>query len=177
MSRKDNIGLIHIYCGDGKGKTTAAAGLAIRCAGGGGRVLFYQFLKGSGSGERKILNRTNGVTVVPVPDNLKFVWNMNDAEKEQMRNYYSQKFEAICAAVSDYDMLILDEIIPALKYDFVSIDRLMRFLREKPAGLEMVLTGREPDERLVELADYVTEMRKIKHPYDRGIGMRRYIEA
>lgn len=177
MSRSDNIGLVHIYCGDGKGKTTAAVGLAVRCAGGGGKVMFCQFLKGSGSGEREALNRIDGITVVPVPERIAFVWNMSESEKERTRAYYNDKFEAVCTAVSDYDMLILDEIIPALKYDFVSIDRLIGFLKEKPAGLEVVLTGREPDERLVEMADYVTEMRKIKHPYDRGVVMRQYIEA
>lgn len=176
MSRIDDIGLVHIYCGDGKGKTTAAVGLAVRCAGGGGKVMFCQFLKGSSSGERAALNKIDGINIVPVPDQIKFVWNMSDSEKEQTRAYYSDKFEAICEAVSDYDMLILDEIIPALRYDFVSIERLIRFLKEKPAGLEVILTGREPDERLLELADYVTEMRKLKHPYDKGISMRNYIE-
>ncbi len=176
MSRIDNVGLVHIYCGDGKGKTTAAAGLAVRCAGGGGKVMFCQFLKGDSSGERAALNKIDGINVVPVPEQIKFVWNMSEEERESAREYYSDKFEAVCAAAQDYDMMILDEMIPALRYDFVSIERLIRFLNEKPVGLEVVLTGREPDERLVELADYVTEMRKLKHPYDKGINMRKYIE-
>lgn len=177
MSRKDNIGLVHIYCGDGKGKTTASVGQAVRCAGGGGKVLFFQFLKGNGSGERAVLDRTDGITVVDAPDEMKFVWNMSDIEKKQAQEFYSEKFEMLCAASTDYDMLILDEIIPALKYDFVNTERLIRFLKEKPVWLEVVLTGRDPDKRLVDMADYVTEMRKIKHPYDRGVGMRLYIEA
>lgn len=177
MSRKDNIGLVHIYCGDGKGKTTASVGQAVRCAGGGGKVLFFQFLKGNGSGERAVLDRTDGITVVDAPDEMKFVWNMSDIEKKQAQEFYSEKFEMLCAASTDYDMLILDEIIPALKYDFVNTERLIRFLKEKPVWLEVVLTGRDPDKRLVDMADYVTEMRKIKHPYDRGVGMRLYIES
>lgn len=177
MSREDGIGLIHIYTGDGKGKTTAAAGLAVRCAGCGGHVLFFQFLKGNDSGERVVLDKIDGIDVWEGLSSLKFVWNMTDEEKNETRKYYRKKFKELCASSAEYDMLILDEIIPALKYNFVDIDELISFLKSKPAGLEVVMTGREPEEPLVEIADYVTEMRKIKHPYDRGIGMRKMIEV
>lgn len=177
MSREDGIGLIHIYTGDGKGKTTAASGLALRCAGCGGHVLFFQFLKGNNSGERAALDKIDGIDVCEGLSSLKFVWNMTDEEKEETRKYYRKKFKELCASSEKYDMLVLDEIIPALKYSFVDTEELISFLKNKPAGLEVVMTGREPDERLVEIADYVTEMRKIKHPYDRGIGMRKMIEV
>ncbi len=176
MSRADKTGLIHIYCGDGKGKTTAAVGLAVRCAGGGGNVLFFQFLKGNRSGERAVMKNIDGIDLWDGPEDIKFVWNMTEKEKAEMREYYREKFNELRAAAPDHDMLVLDEVIPALKYGFIDTEELLRFFTEKPQGLELVLTGRDPDERLVEAADYVTEMKKIKHPFDRGIAMRKYIE-
>lgn len=176
MSKKDNTGLIHIYCGDGKGKTTAAVGLSVRCAGRGGKVLFFQFLKGDKSGERHILELIDGIDVEKGAEIMKFVWNMTDEEKSDAKDFYAKKFDEICEKSSGYDMLVLDEIIPSLKYNFVTLDRLMLFLKTKPRHLEVILTGRDPDEKLIEIADYVTEMKKIKHPFDLGITMREYVE-
>lgn len=176
MSREDKTGLVHIYCGDGKGKTTAAVGQALRCAGGGGRVLFFQFLKSNVSGERSALGSIDGIELRDGPDDMKFVWNMTDEEKAGAREYYTKRFRELCAEAGDFDMLVLDEVIPALKYDFVPAEELLEFLRSKPDGLEVVMTGREPEKKLVELSDYVTEMKKIKHPFDRGVAMRKYIE-
>ena len=176
MSRADKTGLVHIYCGDGKGKTTAAVGPAVRCAGGGGRVLMFQFLKGNGSGERAALGELGGIELWDGPENMKFVWNMTEEERSDMRKYYGEKFRELCAAAPEFDMLVLDEIIPALKYGFVTEEELLVFLKKKPDGLEVILTGRDPGSRLTAAADYVTEMKKIKHPFDRGVGMRRYIE-
>ncbi len=176
MSREDKTGLIHIYCGDGKGKTTAAVGLALRCAGGGGRVLFYQFLKGNGSGERAALKGVDGIDVWDGPETVKFVWNMTDEEKREAGIYYRGVFRRLCKAAEGRDMLVLDEAVPALRYGFIDTEELLEFFANKPEGLELVLTGRDPDERLVDAADYVTRMEKIKHPFDRGIAMRKYIE-
>lgn len=176
MSREDKTGLIHLYCGDGKGKTTAAVGQAVRCAGGGGRVLFFQFLKGNASGERAVLRAADGIELWDGPDDMKFVWNMTDREKAAACRYYTDKFRELCAASGEFDMLVLDEVVPAMKYDFVRRDELFEFLRSKHEGLEVVMTGREPERRLVEMSDYVTEMKKIKHPFDRGTAMRKYIE-
>ncbi|MCH5212380.1 MAG: cob(I)yrinic acid a,c-diamide adenosyltransferase [Oscillospiraceae bacterium] len=169
-------GLIHIYCGDGKGKTTAAIGLAARCAGAGGRVLFFQFLKGNSSSERKILKEIKNIDLVDGIDNMKFVWNMTDTEKAEAARKYKKIFEDIADRAADYDMIILDEVIPALKYDFVSEHKLVDFLKSKPDGTEIVLTGREPSNGLMELADYVTKMKKIKHPFDDNIKARLGIE-
>lgn len=172
-------GLIHIYCGDGKGKTTAAVGLAVRCAGGGGRVLFYQFLKGNDSGEREILSEIKNVELMKGHENSKFVWNMTKSEKEESRAYYRSKFEEITGKVKSekYNMLIMDELIPALKYEFVDMEILMDFLKNKPQNLEVVMTGREPAAELVKIADYVSEVKKIKHPFDKGIAGRKMIES
>ena len=172
-----SIGMVHVYCGDGKGKTTAAMGLALRCAGNGGKVYIYQFLKNGSSGECSGLNGIEGVTMAEGFQSAKFVWNMNEEEKAEAAAYYKNKFREITALVRDgYDMLILDELRAAVGYDFVPIGEVLSFLKSKPDGLEVVMTGRNPDERLIEAADYVSEIRKIKHPYDKGIQARKGIE-
>lgn len=171
-----NKGLIHIYCGDGKGKTTAAVGLAVRCAGAGGRVLFFQFLKGNTSGEIKALSGIAEIDVISGIDNMKFVWKMTDSEREKAREDYIRIFSDIQKRASEYDLVILDEIIPALKYNFIKENELIRFMESKPDKVELVLTGRDPSDELLSAADYVTEMKKIKHPYDIGIAARRKIE-
>ncbi|MGN0181946.1 MAG: cob(I)yrinic acid a,c-diamide adenosyltransferase [Candidatus Ornithomonoglobus sp.] len=169
-------GLIHIYCGGGKGKTTAAVGLAIRCAGAGGQVMFFQFLKDNSSSERNILSGIDNIDVIDGLEGMKFVWNMTEREKEETRGQYQQIFNAMIKKAGEYDMIVFDEIIPALKYEFVTEEELIAFLKSKPEKTEIVMTGREPSERLCELADYVTEMKKIKHPYDKGIAAREGIE-
>lgn len=169
-------GLIHLYCGDGKGKTTAAVGLAVRCAGAGEKVLFFQFLKGNTSSERRILAGTEGVELIDGMENMKFVWHMTEYEKAEARSFYRRTFAEIASRSAEYDMIVLDEIIPAVKYDFVTEGELLEFLVHKPERSEVVLTGREPSEKLLAAADYVTEMRKIKHPFDRGIAARKGVE-
>ena len=177
MSRKDGIGCVHIYTGDGKGKTTAAVGLAVRCAGGGGRVLFCQFMKGEHSGERDALRRISGVDVLPVPDTVKFYRDMTEEERLSAAMYYGEVFEKVCGRAGDYDMLVFDELIPAVCRGYISTGSVLKFLDERPAGLGVVMTGRGADDRLIGGADYVTEMRKIKHPFDKGLKMRRFIEV
>lgn len=168
-------GLIHVYCGDGKGKTTAAAGLAARCAGSGGRVLFFQFLKDNSSGERKSLAAA-GVTLIDGAERAKFVWSMTEDEKRGAADFYGGKFKELTELAPEYDMLVMDEIFPAVRYGFVPIEAILAFLENKPQGLEVVMTGREPDERLLNKADYVSEIKKRAHPYDKGIKARKMIE-
>jgi cob(I)alamin adenosyltransferase len=176
MESMKETGLVHIYCGDGKGKTTAAVGLAMRCVGAGGRVLFFQFLKGNTSSERNVIEKLGNIDVVSGIDNMKFVWTMTEDEKAETARRYREIFSELKKKAEAYDMLILDEVIPALKYDFISEGELIDFIASKPKNTELVLTGRNPSERLVGLADYVTEMKKIKHPFDRGVNARNGVE-
>lgn len=171
-------GLIHIYCGDGKGKTTAAVGLSVRCAGGGGKVLFFQFMKGNTSGERNVLAQLENVDLIDGYEQLKFVWNMTDEEKNHAAEYYEKKFDEITkkACGEAYDMLVMDEIISAVNCRFLPLPVLCDFLKNKPSGLEVILTGREPSEELVKIADYVSEIKKVKHPFDKGIKARNLVE-
>ena len=154
-------GLVHIYCGDGKGKTTAAIGLAVRCAGGGGRVLFVSFLKDNKSGERNALKNTE-----------------NEKEKKCYNKYCADVLSDVSEKASKgiYNMLVLDEIIPAMNNDIIPENYVLDIIKERPDDLEIILTGRNPSENIMDSADYITEMKKIKHPYDKGITARKYIE-
>lgn len=171
-------GLVHIYCGEGKGKTTSAMGLALRFSGTGKKVLIFQFLKQNTSSERKMLIAFSNVVLLEGYSNVKFVKNMTESEKMETKAYYTQKFEEIIAMVKnrEYQMLILDEIMAALNYGFVEEEKLIEFLKTKPEELEVVMTGRNPSEQICKIADYITEMKKIKHPYEKGIPARKGIE-
>ena len=171
-------GLIHIYHGEGKGKTTAAIGLAVRAAGNGNQVLIAQFLKGSPSGEVKVLQSTAGITLMRCEELKKFSWDMTEEEKQQVRCQHDDMVRTVIEQSNNglCDLLVLDEAVGACGSGLLSEEKLLTFLQEKPDGLEVVLTGRGPSERLLEIADYVTEMHKEKHPYDKGIMARKGVE-
>lgn len=171
-------GLLHIYCGDGKGKTTAATGLAVRAAGSGMKVLFVRFLKNENSGELKILDMIPEVEVIHLAKSFGFYKNLSEQERTELREVYAQLWRETVERIQTgvYDMLVLDEFAAAYRYGLVEADEAVRILEERPENLEVVLTGREPDERLLGIADYVSEIQKKKHPFDRGILARRGIE-
>jgi len=172
------FGLIHIYCGDGKGKTTAAVGLAVRCAGRGNKVLLVQFLKSRDSGELYSLAKLPDIEVMRGKESKKFTFQMNEEEKHALLIEHNKMFEQVLAKIKNggYSLLILDEVIGALNAKVFEMQKLTEFLRHKPENLEVVLTGRNPAPELVEIADYVSEMRKVKHPMDKGIMAREGIE-
>lgn len=174
----ENKGLVHIYCGNGKGKTTAAVGLAVRCAGGGGRVLFYQFLKDGKSGEINSFRFLDGITVFSGYKSTKFSFNMTEHEKRLAAEHYMSDFNKIRAMVnnSSYDMLVLDEAIHAVNLGYITLSAMLGFIDSKPEVTELVLTGRNPSKELIDRADYISEITKIKHPFDRGVNARKYIE-
>lgn len=169
-------GQIHIYCGDGKGKTTAAVGLAVRAAGAGKKVVFTQFFKDGSSSEIKKMRLLEGIQVIHCQTVKGFFRYMSDAEKARVSEDYTRLFHQVTEAAQNADMLILDEILSACNHGTVAPKVVSEFLSIRPDNLEVVLTGRNPSEELLELADYVTEMRKIKHPYDLGIPARKGIE-
>ncbi|HAX72505.1 MAG TPA: cob(I)yrinic acid a,c-diamide adenosyltransferase [Firmicutes bacterium] len=174
-----SAGLIHLYCGDGKGKTSAAMGLALRAAGRNKKVLITQFLKNNRTGELYSLKQLE--TTIDIEEAIpvqKFVWHMTDAEKEACKVEHTQRFQDIIKKVEkdDYDVLILDELIATINLDFVPLKTVLNFLVTKPEKLEVVLTGRDPLPELIELADYVSEIKAIKHPFDKGVNARKGIE-
>ena len=169
-------GLIHIYCGDGKGKTTAAMGLALRSAGAGRRVLVLQFFKDGNSSEVKALRNFDTVDVVEQTRHFGFSWTLSEEELREAKAYYSGLLEDTMARSGKYDLLVLDEAMSACTTGMIQEERLLELLHEKPDALEVVMTGRNPSQALLDRADYVTEMRKVKHPFDRGIPARMGVE-
>lgn len=170
-------GLIHIYCGKGKGKTTAATGLAIRAVGAGKKVVFTQFLKKGNSSEIDVLKRIEGISVYTLSTHRGFYKNLNEEQRKETKKEYGKLLETVMEeSQNNADVLVLDEILSACTHGIADEDKLIEFLKNKPEGLEVVMTGRNPSEKLMETADYITEMTKIKHPYDRGIKARKGIE-
>lgn len=169
-------GRIHVYYGNGKGKTTAAVGLAVRAAGSGLRVLVFQFLKNNSSNERKILEAIPNVTCLPGREQVRFVSNMNGDERAELRHYNNKALDEIVKFCGPFDMLLLDEALCAVNLQVLSEEKLISFIMHKPRGLEIVLTGHQITEQLLEIADYVTEVKKIKHHFDQGRTAREGIE-
>lgn len=170
-------GLVHLYCGDGKGKTTAAIGLGVRAAGRGLRVLLFQFLKDSGTGELIPLQKLE-VRVLPGVEKAVFTFRMTDAQKAESRRFHDHRLREcidLCQR-GEVDLLILDEAVGAYNKGLLDREMLLAFLDNRPQGLEVVLTGRDPAPELLSRADYITEMKKIRHPFEQGIPARLGIE-
>lgn len=172
------MGLIHTYYGDGKGKTTAAMGLSIRAAGAGMQVHIIQFLKGTETSELQSLKRIPGISVARCDRDYGFTFAMSDSEKAEMKQCHNEILrEAIKKAKSgEIQLLVLDEVIDAHRLKLIDIELLEALVLDKPEALELVMTGHKPDEFFIDHADYVTEMKKIKHPYEMGICSRIGIE-
>lgn len=170
--------MIHVYYGDGKGKTTAAVGLSARAAGSKMKVLFVQFLKTEFSGERHTLSHTENVTLTFCPIELKFTFEMDEKEKQQAAKIFKGIFDrSVTTALTErYDMVVLDEIFDVINNNMISEAEVFEFITNAPVSMEIVMTGHNPSERFIEVADYVTEFKKIKHPYDKGITGRIGIE-
>ena len=175
-------GLVQIYTGDGKGKTTAAFGLAVRSAGRGGKVLIYQFLKPSSLelGERMAIEKSGlGITI----DCLDTQWDMfksfDDSDTlAKTRAEISHELERIAESAKDkkYDCIILDELVFCVAKGLARIEDVKKLIAGRDRAVEIVMTGREATDELIELADLVTEMKKIKHPFDKGVCARKGIE-
>lgn len=166
--------MIHIYCGDGKGKTTASIGLAVRMAGYGRKVLFEQFLKGSYTGELEILGAADCITVMRCDRDYGFFPSMTAKDRESIMKVHNAN---LCFALENkerFDMIVLDEIFDALSLGLADAETVMRLASEYRG--ELVMTGREPDERFLDIADYVSEIKKVKHPYDNGTLARKGVE-
>lgn len=166
-------GLIHLYYGEGKGKTTAAMGLALRARGAGKKVVIVQFLKGTESGEVPMLEEM-GVRIFRGKAGTKFVSQMTAEEKAETRRIQTENLQAALAEAGD--LLILDEACAAWRLGMVEEDSLRKAVLEKPEAQEIVLTGREPADWMCKAADYCTEMLCRRHPFQRGIAARKGVE-
>jgi len=170
-------GLVHIYTGNGKGKTTAAIGLGIRAVGSGMKILMVQFLKGSHSGEETPLGKLKpDFELYKNKQTDKFLWEMTPKEKEQMRESTLRLFEYAMNNAESKDMIILDEIMAAITTGLIDVKQVSDFIKNRPSHLELVLTGRNAPNELIVLADYVSEINAVKHPMSSGIKAREGIE-
>lgn len=166
-------GLTHLYWGDGKGKTTAAMGLALRALGSGKRVVIVQFLKGRATGEVPMLELL-GAVIYRGKGVSKFVSEMDAGEKAEARQLQTEHLRQ--AIDQNAEFLILDEACAAWQQDMVDRELLRQAVLKKPEGQELVLTGRVPADWMLAAADYSTEMRCCVHPYERGVQARKGVE-
>lgn len=169
--------MVHLYCGDGKGKTTAAAGLALRAAGNGLHVSFIQFMKGQTSGEITLLETLPQVDVIRAGDSEKFTYQMDEHELELCRARNDGILKSVFTDTDDsFELIVLDEVINAAEYDLIDEALLKEQLLKWGRVKEIVITGRTPEKWMIEAADYVTDMEKIRHPFDTGTSARCGIE-
>lgn len=175
-------GLVQIYTGDGKGKTTAAFGLALRAAGQGNKVLIYQFLKPASLNTGELFSLKLGAVRIRV-EALDIEWDMAKSfdDKEQVaqaKTAISKALDRIAQTAEKrfYDCVILDEIVFCLSKGLAKLEDIKNIIDKKDPAVEIVLTGRGATEELIAMADLVTEMKNIKHPFDKGIKARRGIE-
>ena len=172
--------LIHLCVGDGKGKTTSAYGLLLRALGSGYKTAVFSFLKSDDSGEIAALRKLAGIY-----ENLEinishkkhgFFYTLCDDEKKEVENEINMLFSKLEKKINDEqcDLIVLDEIVDAINLNLIDEARFISLLSEKKC--EIIMTGRNPSEKLIEISDYVSEVKKIKHPFDKGICARKGIE-
>ena len=169
------LGLVQIYTGNGKGKTTAALGLALRASGRGLNVLFLQFMKpDAGYGEQMACSKIDNITMVPMGLDH-FVSNHPKQEDIDAAHEALAKAEQLIGT-GDYDVAVLDEGMNAVRLGLITSQELIESLKRRPKHVEIILTGRGMTPDLEEYADLITEMKLIKHPMDKGIDARKGIE-
>ena len=171
-------GYLQVYTGNGKGKTTASLGLAVRAAGSGLNVVIAQFLKAIDTGELKIFNNIDNITVMRYSTIKKFVWDMNDEEKHTLKDQMQKLLNDTIAfsQQNNTDVVIFDELLGALHGGFISKEEIMDLIEGKPQSREYIITGRAAPEWLIEKADLVSEVMPVKHYMDAGVIGRKGIE-
>ncbi len=176
VAKESTKGLVEIFTGDGKGKTSAALGIALRALGHGLRVHIVYFMKGEFPyGEQKTLSQLSNVTFARFGfETFVDPSNVKPEEKEEARKALEAAREAMLSL--EYDIVVLDEVNVAAAWNLIDIDEVIKLMGDKPEKVELILTGRYAHSRLIELADLVTEMVKVKHPFDKGILSRQGID-
>lgn len=166
-----NKGLIIVYTGDGKGKTTASLGMALRTIGWGGKVLVVQFIKTIQTGEHKAINKfLPNIKIVQMGSG--WVGIMGDKKPKSVHQASAKRaleFAKKEIMSKKWPLVILDEINGAVKGGLLTLKEVLQLLKTKPEDVTLVLTGREADPKIIDTADLVTEMKKVKHPFDSGI--------
>lgn len=172
-------GLVQVYCGNGKGKTTAAIGLGIRAVGNDYKVIMIQFLKNDSTGEcRTIKSLEPDFKIFHFEKKRGFTWELSDEEKNELRSETSNalKFASKVMDTGQCDVLILDELLNSLELGFVSEEEVCELIDNKAEDVELILTGRNLPESIAQRADYISKIEDIKHPMEKGIDARKGIE-
>jgi len=176
MGTQESLGLIQVYTGDGKGKTSAALGLAVRAAGWGMKTYMGQFMKGREYGELRAVQALAPFITIEQYGRDGFV-HVTGGTPEDIASARSGLEAASDALINgEYDIVVLDEINVALFFELLTVEEVLQVMDAKPPHVELILTGRRVPPELIEKADLVTEMREVKHPYQQGIAARRGIE-
>ena len=172
------MGLIHVYCGDGKGKTTCALGLALRAAGAEMNVVIIQFLKGSDTSELVSLRNIPQICVLRNTQDYGFVNSMTPQQLEEVKQMHNSNLENALSLIETgkCDLLILDELTYVYDMKLIDTEKIDQLIQNKPEKLELVITGRNPSSVIMDNADYITEMKAIQHPFDKGVCARKGIE-
>lgn len=172
----NNSGLVYVFTGNGKGKTTAAIGQAVRAAGQGWKVLMVQFIKQWISGEVPSLKKL-GIEIYPMGEG--FVGIMGDTKPREVHEQAARQaleFAKDKIQASDYQLLILDEVNVAVSLGLISAKNVLKFLKDKPKDLNVILTGRNAPEEFIKVADLISEVKEVKHPFAEGKKAKRGIE-
>lgn len=172
-------GYIQIYTGNGKGKTTAAVGLATRAAGNEFKVTMVQFLKSGSTGELESAKKLSPYfNIYRFEKPRGFFWTLNDGQKAELKEEIQEAYRFCLKVMEDKqcDILIMDEIMGALSNGLVSEEQLLELMDKKPKDIELIMTGRNVPERIMEKANLVTEMKDIKHYFNEGVPARKGVE-
>jgi len=169
-------GCVQIYTGNGKGKTTAALGLSLRALGRGLKVCFFQFIKGGGPYGEQLIAETLAPDFTIIQTGRPGWVNTKDSTEDRRIAQEALLQAKQLLASGDYDLFVCDEINGAVGFGLIDVEQVLELIRIKPERVELVLTGRNVDERVVQAADLVTEMREIKHYYQSGVPARTGIE-
>lgn len=167
-------GYIQVYTGNGKGKTTAALGITLRCLCAGNKVFFGQFMKGQSYSELQASNYFEKLTMEQFGD-LNFIEGKpSEEDRQKARKGLERMAQALTSG--EYDMVVFDEINTSLFFHLVEVEDVLKVLDQKPEKTEVILTGRYAPQEIIDRADLVTEMKEIKHYYNAGVGAREGIE-
>lgn len=173
-------GMLHLYIGSGKGKTTAAVGLSVRALGRDMKVLFAQFLKNSETGEKLILEQFPGKLCFfrPMQRHKGFIWNMTPKQLEETGEDVRSGWEYLKSEIisGKWDMVVLDEILDCVSCNLIAGDEILETIIKRPHGVEVVCTGRDASEEFRKKADYISFIEAVKHPYEKGFAGRPGIE-
>jgi cob(I)alamin adenosyltransferase len=175
-TKTEERGLLIVHTGTGKGKSTAAFGMVLRCIGHGMRVGIVQFVKGAwGTGERKVLeDYSDLVTCRAMGEG--FTWDTQDRARDIAAAKAAWEMSKAMIADPSYSLVLLDELNIVLRYDYLPLDEVIATLKAKPRDLHVIVTGRNAKPELIEIADLVTEMTMVKHPFRSGIKAQKGIE-